>query len=142
MIYFDACYLAKYYFCEEDTTRVRAAAAVAGQVCCVEYGQIELAAVFHRKLREGSLTQSQFEAGITQFESDCEAGAWVWVPSPGSLLQEAARRFRSLPKHLFLRAGDALHLTCAAEHGFTEIYSSDKHLLAAALHFGLTGVKL
>jgi predicted nucleic acid-binding protein len=34
---------------------------------------------------------------------------------------------------------DAIHLTCASSHGFQEVYSNDRHLLAAAHHFNLTG---
>jgi hypothetical protein len=30
-----------------------------------------------------------------------------------------------------------MHLTCAVEAGCTSIFSNDKHLLAAAVHFGI-----
>jgi predicted nucleic acid-binding protein len=54
-------------------------------------------------------------------------------------LDEAAWHFASLPANTFLRASDALHLTCANDHGFREIYSNDQDLLAAAKRYGLKG---
>jgi predicted nucleic acid-binding protein len=38
-----------------------------------------------------------------------------------------------------LRAGDAIHTATALETGETEIWTNDRHLLAAVAHFGLAG---
>lgn len=38
-----------------------------------------------------------------------------------------------------MRAADALHLASASAHGFREIYSNDRHVLASAPLFGLRG---
>jgi predicted nucleic acid-binding protein len=48
--------------------------------------------------------------------------------------------YTTAPPATFLRAADALHLACAAVHGFTETYSNDRHFLDAAPLFGLRGI--
>ena len=55
------------------------------------------------------------------------------------LIQQACGVVERLSDSVFVRAADALHLMCAKERGFAEIYSNDCHLLAAAPHFGLVG---
>jgi predicted nucleic acid-binding protein len=37
-----------------------------------------------------------------------------------------------------LRAGDAVHLASALEVGEPEMWTNDRHLRAAATHFGIT----
>jgi len=45
----------------------------------------------------------------------------------------------SAPSDLFIRTADALHLTTAREIGKRDVWTSDRHMLAAAAYFGLTG---
>ncbi|MEO7318381.1 MAG: hypothetical protein ABIZ56_05280 [Chthoniobacteraceae bacterium] len=54
-------------------------------------------------------------------------------------MDRTCQRVASAADTVFLRAADALHLACAEQQGFTEIYSHDRHVLAAAAIFGLVG---
>jgi len=75
-----------------------------------------------------------------QFEADCESVVWAWLPISAKLIEHLADRVRKLGRSVSLRSADAIHLASAAEQGFKEIYSNDRHLLAAATHFGLRGL--
>jgi predicted nucleic acid-binding protein len=79
---------------------------------------------------------------LEQFEADCESAVWSWLPISAKLIETLSDRVRKLDRSVFLRSADALHLASAAEQGFKEIYSNDRHLLAAATHFGLRGLSV
>lgn len=142
MIYLDAAYIAKFYVDEPDSTRVRDFLLTSPSVASCVHSMVEVASVFHRKLREGTMPQVDFEFFCAQFEADCEAGLWVWLPMHESLAHAARRRISRLQPAIFLRAADALHLTCAAEEGFTAIHTNDRHMIAAASAFGLQTLTL
>lgn len=134
MSYFDSSYIAKFYLDEPESDAVRRLADSLGQVRCAVIGQVEVAAVFHRKLREGAFGPGAFQEVMAQFDDDCGQGLWTWLPFTTALAARAAAAFASLPRSIFLRAADALHLVCAQEHGLSEIYTNDRHMSAAARH--------
>lgn len=140
MIYFDSAYVAKFYLNEPGQAAVRACAIQAGEVAICALAVAEVNAVFHRKLREGFLTAHELAIFVAEFDRDVQQGHWKLLPLTPGLLEQVARAYRTLPATVFLRSADALHLICARENGFTEIHSNDRHLLAAAPHFGLKGV--
>ena len=137
MSYFDAAYVAKFYLDEPESDAVRGLAESLGQVQCAVIGQVEVAAVFHRKLRAGAFDAGMFREVTAQFGDDCEQGLWTWLPLQPALVERAAAVFARLPRSVFLRAADALHLTCAREHGLHEIYTNDRHMSVAARYFRL-----
>ena len=49
MIYFDSCYIAKFYLAEPDSPSVIAFAKSNSNVGCLLIGKAEVIAVFHRK---------------------------------------------------------------------------------------------
>ncbi len=139
MIYCDTAYLLKYYIDEPGSSEVRALIDIQTGVGSLSLGRLELAAAFHRKLRESTISPDAHRALAAQLSADNASGIWTWFDSTRELIETASKKLSSLPKKIFLRASDALHLVCAKEHGFREIYSNDKHLLSAAKHFGLKG---
>lgn len=106
-----------------------------GQVRCSVLGQVEVAAVFHRKFRGRAFDGRAFREVVGQFEDDCSQGLWTWLPLTAELAARTAAAFARLPRTVYLRAADALHLISAREHGLQEIYTNDRHMVEAARHF-------
>lgn len=142
MTYYDTSFLAKCYLREPGHRIVRAHAEKAGRIACCEMGRVELMSVFHRHFREGRLDQAAFGIVLDQFRADEAAGVWRWLPATPALLDAAARCFADLPPSVYLRAADALHLLCVKTAGLGEIFTNDRHLLAASPFLGVRGRNL
>ncbi len=141
MIYFDATFLARLYVEDDGFQEVRSVAkntVIRSSIL----GKMETEAAFHRKYREGHLDK-QLHANVhNQLLSDLGWGLIVFLPLTPAVVNRVSQAFLQLPPGIFLRTGDAIHLATASEAGFKEIYSNDKHLLAAATLFKLKGVNL
>lgn len=140
MTYWDTSYLAKIYLREPGTEAVLEAFADQGGFVCSEHGRLEFMATLKRHQREGLMTTTQLKFIWHKHEQDAAEGLIRFLPLTTRLIQSACETLVPLPTSVFLRAGDALHLASAKEAGLKEIYSHDRHLLAAAPHFGLKGL--
>ncbi len=140
MIYFDAAYIAKCYLNEPGADRVRAVAYRADGLASCELARLEFASILKRHVRENSLTRREMTAILKEFGEDEQNGVWRWFGVTSELLEKARKAILDLPSTVFVRSGDALHLACAEEHGFNEVYTNDRHMLQAAQHFHVTGV--
>jgi predicted nucleic acid-binding protein len=138
-MYLDSAYIAKYYVNESDSGVVRTAIAGADSLESSAWALAEVHCVFHRHMREGSLSAAQCKRLSEAFLGHIRSGIWTLTPVSEALLLRTAAKMRLAPAEVFLRTGDAVHLTTASEIGAEEIWTSDRHLLAAAPYFGLVG---
>ena len=138
-MYIDSAYIAKFYLNETDSAPVREAIAAAGSRVTSAWAVAEVTCTFHRKVREKMLADWQARELIEAFREHVQAELWTLVPVTERLLLNLAAQMKSLPQNAFVRAGDAMHLVTASDLGETEIWTNDRHLLAAAPYFGLTG---
>lgn len=141
MIYCDTNYLVRLYLDEPGSESVRKLCA-GNQVATSILAKAELPAALHRSWREGRNTTEAFAEIMMMLEEEIHSDAFRWLPLGEALFDGMADRFRNIPSSTFLRAADALHLACASDHGFTEVYSNDRRFLAAAPLFGLRGINV
>ena len=138
-LYFDSAYIAKCYLNEVDGSGVRELARSASGLYSSALCVAELACVFHRQVREGSIAPSLAAVLRGYFLEDIKNEVWALIPVTDLLLHRVEFLTRNLPVSCHIRAGDAIHLVSAVELGFEEIWTNDCHLLAAAACVGLKG---
>lgn len=139
-LFFDAAYLGKLHWIERGSAEVQALADTADQIICSHHGRAEFYSIGFRKAREGLATAATVQIVFSQFDADVSNGDICLLPLTDSVLDRVEHIFATAPASTYLRAADAMHLATAAENGFTEIHTNDKHLLTAAPLFGLVGV--
>jgi predicted nucleic acid-binding protein len=142
MLYFDTTYLYRVYSTEPGHEAVKNLLSTTGSLATAWHGRAEFASTLLRKRREGADSPKLLESLELQFQQDCQSGLTRFLPLTESVMLRLERILRASPSSAIIRAADALHLACAAEHGFTEVHSNDKHFLAAAPLFGLRGVNV
>jgi predicted nucleic acid-binding protein len=142
MIFCDTSTAAKLYVLEPESEAVRRRLESEDIVHVSELARPEIVAVFHRRLREGKWTQSDFTAALRQFSADDIAGFWSWLPLDSSITEAAVKVYTTLPASVFLRSSDCLHLVTAMHHNFNEIYTHDRHQTSAAGALGVTPVAI
>ena len=138
-MYFDTSYIAKFYFNEPESPRVRELVRKADAIHSSLWALAEFHAVLHRRLREGAASPGDARDLASRFSEHIEARLWNLIPVNEALLRRTSALMVSAPRDLFIRTADAVHLTTAVQIGERDVWTNDRHMLAAAAYFGLAG---
>ena len=138
-MYFDTSYIAKFYFNEPESPRVRELVRKADAIHSSLWALAEFHAVLHRRMREGASSTRNARELASRFSEHIEDGLWNLIPVNEALLRRTSALMVAAPRDLFIRTADAVHLTTAHEMGERVVWTNDRHLLAAASYFGLRG---
>jgi len=142
MIYLDSSYIFKCYINEPGTRQVLSLVQNSSGCGSSLHGRTEFWSGLHRRVCDRVTTVEDVRKIWRQFEQDERGGVWHWLPLNDTVIRRACDVFEKLSADVFLRSGDALHLACAAENRFSDVYSGDRILIAAAPHFGLKGISV
>jgi len=138
-MYFDTSYIAKFYFNEPESPRVRELVRKADVIYSSLWALAEFHAVLHRRMREGGSSPRNARELASRFSEHIEDGLWNLIPVTEAVLRRISALILAAPGDLFIRTADAVHLTTAQEMGERAVWTNDRHMLAAAAYFGLTG---
>ncbi len=130
MRYFDTSFLAPLFREEAASMKVEdfLGRQRAGRLAISHWTRVEFASVFARDVRMG-LAERYASQAIGEFEQLLADSFVTWLPTLDDyeLAHKYVQRFASK-----LRAGDALHLAIAKNHGAEILYTLDEGMLAAA----------
>ena len=120
MLYLDTSFVAPLVIAEETSNAVEAFVLKLKPVELATslWTQVELASLVSRKVRMGELSTAEAEAVRREFERMLSESFELLVPAAADFA--AAAKYLEVPK-TGLRAGDALHLAIAANHGARKI---------------------
>lgn len=90
-------------------------------------------------MREDVVSLRDVRDLAARFPDHIEDGLWNLIPVNEALLRRTSALMLSAPHDLLIRTADAVHLATAHELGEREVWTNDRHMLAAASYFGLTG---
>ncbi len=95
---------------------------------------VEFASLLAREVRMGNLDNAAAREAGSRFEQMVEESFVILLPDRGDYdrAKDWLTRFET-----GLRAGDALHLAVASNHGASAIYSLDKLMISAGKTLGL-----
>lgn len=143
MLYFDSNYLFRIYSTEPGHEAIKELLTQRNQPVAVAWhGRAEIASILLRKRREGVDQPNHLASLARQFQHDCQSQLIVFLPLNEAVMIRLESVLSNAPQNTNIRAADALHLACAAEHGFTEVYSNDRLFLQSAPLFGLKGLNV
>lgn len=138
-MYLDTSYIAKFYFNEPESPRVRELVRTAPIVHSSLWALAEFHGVVHRRVREGFLPATVAHELSSRFYGHVQEGLWKLIPVHEALLRRTSALIIAAPPALCLRTADAVHLATAYETGEREVWTNDRHMLASASYFGLLG---
>lgn len=128
------------YSAEQGHEKVKALLPGVDRIYSLHLARAEFASVVLRKRREKAASDNALNEMHQQFLDEVRDGHIHLIVPEESEFEVIEAALRTAPPTTFLRAADALHLASAAWHGFKEVYSNDRHFLAAAPLFGLRGI--
>lgn len=129
MLYLDTSFVAPLVIPEESSDAVEAFLRdCEDELATSQWTRVELASLVSRRVRMGEFDEAQAEAIRKTFEQLLVQSFVLLAPSVADFVTAAQLL---TPADTGLRAGDALHLAVATNHGAKRVYTLDRGLLKA-----------